>query len=92
MAEKAGLKHVKMQKVEWIIDFFNLKHLRGTLSLRKPVPAILAFISHFRLKQLDLKIIKYMLTGSFVSEKGEKIVPEEEAFACLFKTAFFKGK
>ena len=24
MAEKAGLKHVKMQKVEWIIDFFNL--------------------------------------------------------------------
>ena len=29
--------------------------LRGTLSLRKPVPAILAFISHFRLKQLDLR-------------------------------------
>ena len=28
---------------------------RGTLSLRKPVPAILAFISHFRLKQLDLR-------------------------------------
>ena len=24
MAEKAGLKHVKMQKVVWIIDFFNL--------------------------------------------------------------------
>ena len=29
--------------------------LRGMLSLRKPVPAILAFISHFRLKQLDLR-------------------------------------
>ena len=28
---------------------------RGTLSLRKPVPAILAFISHFRLKQFDLR-------------------------------------
>ena len=27
----------------------------GTLSLRKRVPAILAFISHFRLKQLDLR-------------------------------------
>ena len=25
-------------------------------------------------------------------EKGEKIVPEEAAFICLFKTAFFKGK
>ena len=28
---------------------------RGTLSLRKPVPAILAFISHFCLKQLNLR-------------------------------------
>ena len=38
---------------------FNGVHIvleaRGTLSLRKPVPAILAFISHFRLKQLDLR-------------------------------------
>ena len=29
--------------------------LRDMLSLRKPVPAILAFISHFHLKQLDLR-------------------------------------
>ena len=28
---------------------------RGMLSLRKPVPAILAFISHFHLKQLNLR-------------------------------------
>ena len=28
----------------------------------------------------------------YVSEKGEKIVPEEAAFVCLFKTAFLKGK
>ena len=33
----------------------NILKERGTLSLRKPVPAILAFISHFRLKQLDLR-------------------------------------
>ena len=33
----------------------SLKSQRGTLSLRKPVPAILAFITHFRLKQLELR-------------------------------------
>ena len=59
------------------------------------MPAILAFISYFRLKQLNLRndqVHVDRLAGVFLSEKGEKIVPEEAAFVCLFKTAFFKGK
>ena len=39
----------------WKVKFCQKLTLRGTLLLRKPVPAILAFISHFRLKQLDLR-------------------------------------
>ena len=60
--------------------------------MRKPVPAILAFISHFRLKQLNLRTNQVQAGCSFVSEKGDKIVTEQAAFVCLFKTAIFKGK
>ena len=58
------------------------------------MPAILAFISHFRLKQLDLRNdqVHADRLAAILGEKGEKIVPEEAAFVCLFKTAFFKGK
>ena len=54
--------------------------------LRKSVPAILAFISCFRLKQLDLR------NDQVHVDRLAAVLPEEAAFVCLFKTAFFKGK
>ena len=47
---RANTGHTTFAWAHWHISI-----KRGTLSLRKPVPALLAFISHFCLKQLDLR-------------------------------------